>query len=36
MNGEWGNCVECGKDVFFTRTGKMCRTCFFEIWEKIE
>ncbi len=27
MNGEWGNCVECGKDVFFTRTGKHCRKC---------
>tara|TARA_R100001509_G_scaffold165644_1_gene148519 strand:- start:1359 stop:1490 length:132 start_codon:yes stop_codon:yes gene_type:complete len=33
MDGEWGKCVECRKDVFFTRTGTMCRTCFFELWE---
>lgn len=27
MNGEWGKCVVCRKDVFFTRTGKHCCDC---------
>jgi len=25
-----GNCVECGKDVNFTRTGKHCNECLME------
>tara|TARA_R100000781_G_C4065534_1_gene122626 strand:- start:194 stop:331 length:138 start_codon:yes stop_codon:yes gene_type:complete len=28
MNGEYGNCVECGKEVFFTITGKHCDDCW--------
>ena len=25
-----GNCVECGKEVNFTRTGKHCNECLME------
>tara|TARA_R100000781_G_scaffold19677_1_gene15054 strand:- start:521 stop:631 length:111 start_codon:yes stop_codon:yes gene_type:complete len=32
MNGERGNCVECGKEFFTHRTGKHCKRCFCEIW----